>query len=668
LCNYRPTFSLFKVCQTSKFGNAYHEIRLENLPISIAQNMIKSLIKTDCIPGELEHWVNSKAEGNPFYIEELVNALIETETLIQENGSWKLSRSLTESNIPSSLHGLISSRIDRLEIQSKHALKEASEIGRVFLYKILKSITGIEQQRIDVELNNLERNDLTRMRSLHPDITYMFKHALTHEIVYNSLLKKKRREIHEHIARVIERIFTDRQVEFYETLAFHFARGQSVTKAIDYLVKSGEKSLARYAVEEAHLYFNQAYNILSAKEELSESEKRIFIDMLNSWSYAYYYSGQIKDWINLLKSHQSLAESLEEESRLGMFYAWIGCALITGCKPKKAYDYLLRSIEIGECTGDQKVIGYACTWLSWACGWQGLFDEGITYGLRAQQISESFPSDQYLYFKSLSAICYIYYAQGKTKELFEGTKRLLIYGDKTANSRSKVFGYWLNALGHLAKGEVELAQKESKKSIQAAADPFYSYFAQSSYGMSYLLEGKIKQAEDTFILLSDHCEKSGIELMSQFAKMFLSFIYFANGNMNLGFRMIKDVQKALKENNMKVWYAISESMLNVLYTKFITGPSADFVSIIKNLSSVAKNAPFADKKAEKKFLNAIEMFREMGAKVNLGQALLGLGRLHKAKKRNKDARKCFREAINIFQESNALLFLTQAREDLSLIE
>ncbi|NIS18207.1 MAG: hypothetical protein GWN67_25970, partial [Phycisphaerae bacterium] len=80
--------------------------------------------------------------------------------------------------------------------------------------------------------------------------------------------------------------------EFYETLAFHFARGRSVAKAVDYLVKSGEKSLARYAVEEAHQYFKKAYDILASKEEMSEEEKIILIDILNSWGYAYYYLGE----------------------------------------------------------------------------------------------------------------------------------------------------------------------------------------------------------------------------------------------------------------------------------------------------------------------------------------------------------------------------------------
>ena len=150
LCAYRPTFSLFTGHQVSNLGKNYHDIQLQNLSLSVAQNMLESLLKTETIPPDLKRWVNSKAEGNPFYLEELVNSLIESDTLTSDNGSWKLNRTITESDIPSSLHGLISGRLDRLDKQTKRILQEASVIGRDFLYEILKRITELEE-RIDGE-------------------------------------------------------------------------------------------------------------------------------------------------------------------------------------------------------------------------------------------------------------------------------------------------------------------------------------------------------------------------------------------------------------------------------------------------------------------------------------------------------------------------------------
>ncbi len=149
-------------------------------------------------------------------------------------------------------------------------------IGRDFLYEILKRISELEE-RIDGELSHPERLDLIRTRSLQPDIEYMFKHALTQEIVYNGLLNRQCREIHENIAWVMEKLFHDRLPEFYETLAFHFKKGRSVIKAVNYLILSGEKNLGRYSVEESHLYFKEAFDLLRKKTERTKVVEAIFI-------------------------------------------------------------------------------------------------------------------------------------------------------------------------------------------------------------------------------------------------------------------------------------------------------------------------------------------------------------------------------------------------------
>ena len=162
---------------------------------------------------------------------------------------------ITETDISSTINGVISGRLDRLDKETKRVLQEASVIGRAFFYEILKRITALKHE-IDGFLKGLEQLDIIRTRSLQPDLEYMFKHNLTQEVVYNSLLKKERQAAHERIALVMEQMFPDRLPEFCETLAFHFTQGKSLHKAVEYLMKSGEKSLKRYAVEESHQYLS----------------------------------------------------------------------------------------------------------------------------------------------------------------------------------------------------------------------------------------------------------------------------------------------------------------------------------------------------------------------------------------------------------------------------
>jgi tetratricopeptide (TPR) repeat protein len=385
--------------------------------------------------------------------------------------------------------------------------------------------------------------------------------------------------------------------------------------------------------------------------------------MLNSWGYVYYYLGDMKAFINLFESHKDLVESLGDKERLGMFYVWLGTASHMAGQQKDSYDYLRSALELGEKSGAQKVAGYACAWLTWPCAYLGLFDEGITYGKRAQKIAESFPSDQYLFFKSLAGMSLNYGYQGNIKKLFEGTKRLLDYGEKTSNSRSKVFGHWINAWGHIFTGDMALCRKESEKAAGVALDPLYSQFPKATLAVSYFYDGQLQKAEDIIESSLDFCEKRGMGLLAA-VQMFLSTIMIAKGNMKQGFKKFEETQEILLKNHMKVNYALSESILGMVYTQFITGSSPGFATLAKNIGFIVKNAPFADRKAQEHFNRAIEILREVGAKPSLGRVFFRLGQLHKAKRRNEQAREYFSEAVHLFQECDAHIYLKQAKEAL----
>ena len=116
----------------------HQELNLRDLSLSEAQSMVESLLKTDAIPKDLHRFIQNKVEGNPFYLEEAINSLIESNILVPENGDWKVAGPITESEISTTIQGVISARVDRLEQESKRILQEASVIGRSFYYEILK--------------------------------------------------------------------------------------------------------------------------------------------------------------------------------------------------------------------------------------------------------------------------------------------------------------------------------------------------------------------------------------------------------------------------------------------------------------------------------------------------------------------------------------------------
>jgi tetratricopeptide (TPR) repeat protein len=661
---YRPIITLLSSHQVDAMANPYQEIRLQDLSPSESQGMVESLLNTENVPPELGRFVQEKVEGNPFYLEEISNSLIESKTLIRDNGSWRVTRPITETDISSTIHGVISARLDRLEKETKRVLQEASVIGRAFYYEILKKITELKGN-IDQSLSGLERLDLIKARSLEPDLEYIFKHALTQEVVYNGLLKKERKEIHERIGLVMEQLFRDRLPEFYETLAFHFQQGQSVLKSVDYLMKSGEKSLKRYALEESHKYFAEAFELLTNKPEKSLEEKRLIIDLIIKWALVFYYRGDIKGWENLFTSYRDLAESIDDQERLAMFYAWLGFALL-GNDNKKSMNYLRKGLETGERLNDQKIIGYACAWLTWTCCDLCLFDEAIHYATRAQEIAKLIESDHYLYFKSLGGIGMTYWQKGDSKKLVEVGKELLEYGQRHANIRSQTTGHMVLGGAYNLIGDHSRFIKCFQKAFEVSADTMYDTVAKTYIGLGYILNDQVQEAEEPLKEVVSFCREYDFDWIGMPAQVFLGVVMIAKGNMSQGFKMIEDALNTFIREERKYFIALTEHIIGKIYSQIVegSGPISP-LSIAKNIGFLVKSVPFADKKAESHFTKAIEVAREIGAKSLLGPLHLDLGLLHKAKKRTDKARECLSEAIQIFEQCEAEMYLQQAKEALT---
>ena len=495
LCVYRPIISPFPTHQVEVMAMPYQELTLRDLSFSEAQIMVESLLKTDAVPKEIRHFIRNKVEGNPFYLEEAVNSLIESNVLIHEKGNWKVTGPIAETEISATIQGVITARVDRLELESKRILQEASVIGRSFYYDILKRISEIKEN-IDKSLSGLERFNLIKTKSIEPHLEYIFKHALIQEVVYNGLLKKERSEIHERIACVIEELFPDRLPEFYETLAFHFKGGNSVRKAIEYLMKSGEKSIRRLALDESNQYYQEAFDLLNKNmSDASIEEKKLFVRVIVEWALVYYYKGDFKGINKLFVAHETIARAVGTDKNAAMFYAWLGFALYFRGKPQESFDYLRKAIELGEKSGSMKVVGYACSWIPFTCTSLNLFEEGIGYGMRAKEISEAFPQDQYLYFKSRAALGFVYFFLGRAEEARENGTDILEYGRRHSNLRSQVMGLWVQAFAYLVEKKFEDSIGCLEKALQISSDPFYLQFVKLLLGNMFTAAGNFIEAE-----------------------------------------------------------------------------------------------------------------------------------------------------------------------------
>jgi tetratricopeptide (TPR) repeat protein len=205
----------------------------------------------------------SRAEGNPFYVEEIIRSLMDSGAIVQDEatGCWQAIRDVADIAIPDTLYGVLMARIDRLQEETKRVLQLAAVIGRIFLYRVLAAIAR-EERELDDHLLTLQREEMIRQRARLPELEYIFKHHLTQEAAYNGLLKRERRVFHRQVAEALERLFPDRMEEQAGLLAHHWERAEEPEKAQHYLYQAGEQARRQYANQEAITYFRRALALL----------------------------------------------------------------------------------------------------------------------------------------------------------------------------------------------------------------------------------------------------------------------------------------------------------------------------------------------------------------------------------------------------------------------
>jgi tetratricopeptide (TPR) repeat protein len=229
--------------------------------------MAQAMLATEHLPRALQTLIVQKAEGNPFFVEEVVKSLQEVGAIRRAGDDYVLSKPLEEIVVPDTIQDVLMARIDRLEETSKKTLQLASVIGREFSYRLLERLADI-RERTEAYLQELKAIELIYEKHLFPELVYMFKHALTQDVAYNSLLIQRRQELHGLIGQAIEELYADRLTEQYEVLAYHFAQGEQWAKALEYLCKAADKAAQTFANREALALYDQA---LEAADHLGQA-------------------------------------------------------------------------------------------------------------------------------------------------------------------------------------------------------------------------------------------------------------------------------------------------------------------------------------------------------------------------------------------------------------
>jgi class 3 adenylate cyclase len=304
---YRPEY-------THRWGSRsyYTTIRVDQLSLSTSSELVHSILSEGEIVPELRDLILGKAAGNPLFMEELTYSLLENGSIEKKGDRYILSTKLSDIKVPDTVQGIIAARIDRLDESLKKIMHVASVIGREFAFRILQSITEMKEE-LKAHLLNLQGLEFIYEKRLFPELEYIFKHALTQEVAYNSLLLARRKEIHGRIGKAIEEIYPDRLEEFYEMLAYHYSKSDDLAKGIGYGEKAAARAASVYAYAEAARLFEQALHV---QEVLDPEDKGKRCDLLLDLADALRLGNQAQRALDgELPEAYSLAESMGDRAR-----------------------------------------------------------------------------------------------------------------------------------------------------------------------------------------------------------------------------------------------------------------------------------------------------------------------------------------------------------------
>jgi len=309
---YRPEYTPLWVSKSY-----YSQIRVDQLPTGSSSDLVQAILEGGEIAEELRALILNRASGNPLFIEEFTHTLLERGYIQRKNGCYALTVKSSDIQVPETIQGIIAARIDRLQEDLKHTMQVASVIGRDFAYRILQTITTMKQE-LKSCLLNLQELEFIYEKSMFPELEYMFKHALTQEVAYNSLLLKRRKEIHEKIGQAIENLYPDRLEEFYEILAHHYSRSDNTDKAYQYLVLAGAKAARNYAHWEGISFYKEAIGLLN-KRPATEENKKKGIEVRLLMTIPIRYVGYPEGSVEVLQEGERLSRELGDERSLAQF-------------------------------------------------------------------------------------------------------------------------------------------------------------------------------------------------------------------------------------------------------------------------------------------------------------------------------------------------------------
>ena len=471
LFTYRPEFV------HTWGGKSFHsQLTLNRLSNRESLIMTSHLLGTEDIESDLKEIILEKTEGIPFFIEEFMKSLKELKIIERKNSRYYLAKDIQNVSIPSTIQDVIMARVDSLPEGAKEVLQTGSVIEREFDYELIKRVTGFPEQKLLSHLSVLKDSELIYERGIFPQSAYIFKHALTQEVVYDSILTKRKKIYHEEIARAMEELYKENIDEKYELLSEHYIRSENYVKGAEYSRLVRKKALKTGTVIDGIAY---AMKTVECLERLPQSDN-ILREIVKARTILGFHNTQLNYHVEAKEAIDPIIDiALKSDDKKMQSQVLVIVGTYTYMVEEdfpKAIKYLQDALKLAEEIEDIASLILAEFWLGLGLVLYCEFEKGLVYFKKTRERSFAVKSLWSASIAESNIACFTYFYQGKLNDAFQHSLEAIRLAEESDDIYSKTIAYSIHAISCYGKGFLEEAKQNFLKGIDFAERLTYFFW------------------------------------------------------------------------------------------------------------------------------------------------------------------------------------------------
>jgi len=626
------------------------EVKLGALSQRSAEALIEEFLGPTPELQPLTRMLVERTGGNALFVEESVRSLIENEVLIGDRGAYRLGKPISTIKIPDRVQSVLAARIDRLPEERKSFLQAGAVIGKDLPFSLLQAVAGVPADQLLGNLAELEEAQFLQTTSLYPDLAYSFRHALTHDVVYSTLLKEQRRNLHARIVDALEALYPDRRSEHVERLAHHALGAELWIEAVGYLREAAAKAVARSANREAVAFLEQALTALGHVPETSDTFGQA-IDVRLDMRPPLLQLGRLDEIRTLSQDAARMAEQIGDEARQARAYAYLINYHYLRGEPAAALEYGERCLSIAERLGDRVLMSVARRYMGHAYHAQGQARQAIralqdnAEAMASEVAREPTTAAVTAYVSTCAWLAFALADLGEFEEAETWADRARAEAEARRHPYSEAIALTLSGLVSTLRGQLERAVVPLSRALQICRDSNLTVWQAIPAALLGQCLVTLDRKEDGLSLLEE-----GVRLSDEVGvKAYVARWATLLGE---GFLAMGDFDRAGEIGGRALGLARAH------------GERGHEAAALRLLADVAAAQPATLDDAVEGYAAAAAIAEELGLRPLLARSRLGLGQAHRQAGRVEEAEEHLASAMVLFSELGMWTWLDRSEPDL----